>query len=127
MSGLPGADYADDWAHNVSITMIFFLLRSECTVINIFSIFDYYQKISEMKYIYIYIYIDWSTERFFFLFLHTCYICVCFQLVAFVREYMWPKTLLMGYSMRLELTLVFSLNDLWLVRRVYIGVILPLS
>ena len=33
------------------------------------------------------------------------------------------KTLLM----RLELTLVSSLNDFWLVRQVYIGVILILS
>ena len=40
---------------------------------------------------------------------------------------MWHKALLMGYSMRLELTLVSSLNNLWLVRQVYIGVILPLS
>ena len=51
----------------------------------------------------------------FILFLHTC---VCFQLVAFVREHMWLKALLMGYSMRLELTFVSSLNDLWLVRRI---------
>ena len=35
-----------------------------------------------------------------------CYIYVCFQLVAFVREHMWHKALLMGYSMKLELTLV---------------------
>ena len=56
-----------------------------------------------------------STKRFvffeFILFLHTCYVYVCFQLVAFVREHMWHKALLMGYSMRLELTLVSSLND----------------
>ena len=56
-----------------------------------------------------------STKRFvflnlFILFLHTCYICVCFQLVAFVRVHMWHKALLIGYSMRLELTLVSSLN-----------------
>ena len=37
-----------------------------------------------------------------------CYIYVCFQLVAFVREHMWHKAFLMGYSMRLELTLVSS-------------------
>ena len=43
---------------------------------------------------------------------------VCFQIVALVREYTWHKALLMGYSLRLELTLVSSLNDLWLVRRV---------
>ena len=53
-------------------------------------------------------------KRFFFnlfiLFLHTYYICVCFQLVAFVREHIWLMALLMGYSMRLKLTLVRSLN-----------------
>ena len=32
--------------------------------------------------------------------------CVCFQLVAFVREHVWHKPLSMGYSKRLELTLV---------------------
>ena len=37
------------------------------------------------------------------------------------------KVLVMGYSMRLELTLIFSLNGLWLVRRFYRGVIHPLS
>ena len=31
------------------------------------------------------------------------------------------KTLLMGYSMRLELTLVSSINDLWLVRLFIFG------
>ena len=55
-----------------------------------------------------------------------CYIYVCFQLV-FVREHMWHKALLMGYSMRLELILVSSISDLWLVRLVYIGVVVPLS
>ena len=44
----------------------------------------------------------------FILFLHTCYICVCFQLFAFVREHIRHKALLMGYSVRLELTLVCS-------------------
>ena len=32
---------------------------------------------------------------------------------AFVREHMWHKALLMVYLMRLELTLVSSINDLW--------------
>ena len=41
---------------------------------------------------------------------HTFYICVCFQLFAFIREHICHKALLMGYSMRLELTLVSSLN-----------------
>ena len=71
-------------------------------------------------YIYIYIEIGRSRKRFvffnsFILFLHTCYICICFQLVAFVGEHIWPKALLMGYSMRLELTLVRCLNVLQLV------------
>ena len=39
-----------------------------------------------------------------------CYICVCFYLVLFVREHIWHKALLMGYSIRLELTLVRILN-----------------
>ena len=37
-----------------------------------------------------------------------CYMCVCFQLVAFVREHRWHKALLMGYSVGFELTLVCS-------------------
>ena len=40
---------------------------------------------------------------------------ICFQLVAFVREHIWHKASLMGYSMRLELTCVCSLNDFLLV------------
>ena len=44
----------------------------------------------------------------FILFFPMCYICVCFQLVAFVREHIWHKALLMGYSMRLELTHIRS-------------------
>ena len=72
--------------------------------------------------VYIYIKIRMYTKRFaffkFIFFLHTCYIYIyiCFQLVAFVSEHMWHKALLMDYSMRLELTLVSSLNDLWLIR-----------
>ena len=95
-------------------------------------------------YIYIYIYEDGccrSIERIgtyfenidlyflnlFILFLHMCYIHVCFQLVAFAREHVWHKAFLMGYSMRLELTLVSSINDHCLVRLVYIVVVVPLS
>ena len=83
-------------------------------------------------YIYIYIKIRRSTKRFvflnlFILFLHTCYIYEYFQLVAFVREHMWNKAFLKGYSMRLELTLVSRINDLWLVKMVYIEVVVPLS
>ena len=43
------------------------------------------------------------------LYLHTFYI-LCFQLVAFVREHVWNKVFYMGYSMRLELTPVSSIN-----------------
>ena len=43
------------------------------------------------------------------------YIRAYFQLVAFVREHIWNKALLMGYLMRLELTRVCSLNDFQLV------------
>ena len=43
----------------------------------------------------------------------------CFQLVAFVREHIWHKALLMGYSMRLELTRVCSVNDFQLVMDLY--------
>ena len=64
-------------------------------------------------YIYIYIKMSGSMKRFvffriylFILFLHTC----MFQLDAFIREYVWHEALLMGYSMRLELTRVHSLN-----------------
>ena len=79
----------------------------------------------------IYFKIGQSMKRFvfwnlFILFLQKCYIYVCFQLVAFVREHMWHKAILMGYSMRLELTLVSSINDPCLVRLVYIGVLVPL-
>ena len=49
------------------------------------------------------------------LFLHTSYIYVCFQPVAFIREHMCRKVLLIGYTMRLELTLVCSLNAFQLV------------
>ena len=39
-----------------------------------------------------------------------CYICVYFQLIAFVSEHMWHKALIMWYLMRLEFTLVCTLN-----------------
>ena len=50
------------------------------------------------------------------MYLYRCYICVSFQLVAFVREHIWHKALLMEYLMRLEITLVSSFNDLGSVR-----------
>ena len=50
-----------------------------------------------------------------------------FQLVSFVKEYVWHKVIFIWYSMRLELTLVSSINDSWLVKLVYIGVVIPLS
>ena len=77
----------------------------------------------------IYFKIRRSTKRFlffkfiYFVLTYMLYVYVCFQLVAFIGEHMWHKALLMGYSMRLELTLVSSLNDLWLVRWVYIGLL----
>ena len=49
------------------------------------------------------------------MFLHTCYMYVCFQFVAFVWEHVWHKAFLMGQSMRLELTLVSRKNDTCLV------------
>ena len=42
-------------------------------------------------------------------------------------EDVWHKAFLMWYSMRLELTLVSSINDPWSVKLVYIGVVVPLS
>ena len=56
-----------------------------------------------------------------------CFIYVCFQLVAFAREHTWHKAFSIRYSMKLELTLVFSVNDPWLVKLVYLGVVVPLS
>ena len=77
----------------------------------------------------IYFKIGISTKRFvflnlFILFLHTCYIYICmFSTCCFHQRTCVAQCLLMGYSMRLELTLV---NDHWLVKLVYIGVIVPL-
>ena len=42
-------------------------------------------------------------------------VLVCFQLDAFVREHVGHNTYLMGYSMRLELTCVCSLNGFYLL------------
>ena len=83
--------------------------------------------INQFIYIYIYIYIFFfkirrSTKRFIFLnlsllFLHMCYIYVCFQLIDFVRECMWHKTMLMGYTMKLELTYYIYL---YIIHNIYI-------
>ena len=54
-----------------------------------------------------------------FIYLFRSYIRVYFQFVAFVKEHIWYKALLMGYSMRLELTLVCSLNGFQLVMGLY--------
>ena len=59
-------------------------------------------------YIYIYIYNEGVASRrdLHFgggIYLFCSYIRVCFQVVAFVREHIWHKTLLMEYSIRLEL------------------------
>ena len=60
-------------------------------------------------YIYIFSKIGRSTKRFVifeFIYSFSSNIRVCFQFVAFVREHIWHKALLMGYSMKLELTCV---------------------
>ena len=49
-----------------------------------------------------------------------CYIYVCFQFVAFIREHMWHNALLMGYLMRLELTLVSCININYIYIYIYI-------
>ena len=56
---------------------------------------------------------------FIFIYLFCSDIHVCFQLVAFIREHILHKALLMGDSMRLELTHVCCLNDLQLVIDLY--------
>ena len=56
-----------------------------------------------------------------FIYLFHSYIRVFFHLVAFVREQIWHQALWMGYSLRLELARVWSLNDFHLVIGVYIG------
>ena len=65
-----------------------------------------------------------STKRFAFfriylfsLFLHTC----MFPASYFVRKYIWHQVLLMGYSVRLELTRAYNLNDFQLVMGLYRG------
>ena len=50
------------------------------------------------------------------------YICM---FPAFVREHVWHKAFKMGYSMRLELTPVSSMNDSCLVEFVFIRVFVP--
>ena len=56
-----------------------------------------------------------------FIYLFCSYIRVCFQLVAFVIKHIWHKVLLTGYSMRIEITHVCSLNDCQLVMGLYRG------
>ena len=56
-----------------------------------------------------------------FIYLFCSYMRICFQLVAFVRELIWQKALLMGCSMNLELTRVCCLNDFQLVIGLYRG------
>ena len=67
-----------------------------------------------------------STKRFVFfrIYLFCFYICVCFQLIAFVRQYICHKALLIGYLMRLEVTRACSLKNFPLVMDLYRG--LPL-
>ena len=82
----------------------------------------YFSSIKEDNiYIYIYIYILKSVglprDLYFlgFIYLFCSYICVCFQLDTFVREHVWHKASLMGYSMRFKLTCSCSLNGFQLV------------
>ena len=108
--------------------------------------------ISPILYIYIYIYI----QTYIHIYIYVCVcVCVCvfknrkvkeeicifwiylfcsyvwyicmFPACCFVREHVWHKVFLMGYSMRLELNLVSSINDPSLVKLVYAGVVVPLS
>ena len=84
---------------------------------------SFWRQFSRVKYIYIYIYIyikiDRSTKIFvffefiylFILFLHTCMLSAC----CFRQRTYMAQDLLMGYSMRLELTRVCSLNNFQLV------------
>ena len=51
----------------------------------------------------------------YFVLTYVLYICM-FPACCFVREYVSNKAFLMGYSIRLELTLVSSINEPWLVR-----------
>ena len=80
-----------------------------------------------ITWLYIYIYIlKWVGPQrglYFleFIYLVSSCIRVCFQLVTFVREHTWHKALLMGYSMRLELTPVWNSNDFQLVMGLYRG------
>ena len=99
--------YEDDCCRSKERIRIYFKVR-RTTKRFVFFEFIYFV----LTYLFIYIYI---------------YIYICFQLVAFVREHMWHKAFLMGYSMRLDLTLVSSVNDSWSVKLVYIGVVVPLS
>ena len=55
-----------------------------------------------------------------FIYLFCSYIPICFQFVAFVREHIWYKALLMGYS-RLKLIRVCTLDDFLLVMGLYRG------
>ena len=76
---------------------------------------------STKRFIFFWIYLFCSYIRVIYVYvLHTCYICVCFQLVAFIRERIWHNALLMGYSRRLELTLVCNLNIFPYNRKLYI-------
>ena len=63
--------------------------------------------------------INRATKRFVFcggfIYLFCSYIFICFQLDSVVRERVWHKVLLKGYSMRLELSHVCKLNGFQLV------------
>ena len=63
----------------------------------------------------------WRDLYFFRIYSFCSYIHLCFQLDAFIREYVWHKALLMEYSLRLKLTCVCSLNGFQLVMGFYEG------
>ena len=56
-----------------------------------------------------------------FIYLFRSYIRVYFQLIVLVREHIWHRALLMGNSMRLELTRASSLIGFQLVMGLYRG------
>ena len=63
-------------------------------------------------YIYIHTYLCMFVHIYIYIYICVC-VCVRFQFDVFIREYVWHKVKLMGYSMRLELT--FCLKFEWLL------------
>ena len=100
--------------YQIGLTSIWLIANRELTIPLLYG----------QQYTYVYFKIGRFTKRFVFfelIYLFCSYMLVCFHLVAFVREHIWHKVLLMGYSMRLELTHVCSLNAFQLVMGLYSG------